>query len=567
MFVRSMSLWVVAPAVVFFIACGKSRPLTTADTIVIDATFFTADSTEIEAVALKGERILATGSKEEILKLQGPATQVVSLPGKFVMPGLIEGHGHFHALGRSLIEPNLLDARSYDEVITRIVQAKEFMPKGAWISGRGWHQEKWATSPKGAIEGYPTHHALSAVTPDQPVILSHASGHAILANKKAMELAGVNGATKDPPGGRIVRDKSGTPIGVFEENAATLIQEVYAQYLNSRGKEERYTAFSEAVKKASQEALSYGITSFQDAGSTLDEVQMYRRVTAQGLLHTRLWVMFMQPKKHEFESAARAVYTDTVQHMLKVAAVKAYFDGALGSYGAWLLEPYTDKPGFTGQNTTPIDSIRALAEFCKAKGLQFCVHAIGDRANREVLNVFESVAGSADQDHRWRVEHAQHLHPADIGRFAALGVIASMQPIHCTSDQPFVVKRLGEQRAKAGAYPWRSLIDSGARYCGGTDVPVESINPFANMYAAVTRRRPDTDATLYPEQALTRREALLAYTAWNAWAAKEEHLKGRIAPGLLADLVVLDRNLLTCSEKEILQTRVEQVYLGGKRLR
>ena len=379
-----------------------------------------------------------------------------------------------------------------------------------------------------------------------------------------MDLAGVTAKTVDPVGGRIVRDAKGNPTGIFEENAMALIEKMYTAHLNEQSLEERYARFAEGAKKASEEATKYGVTSFQDAGSTLEEVGMYRRMVAEGILNTRLWVMILQPQAHEFPAVLPHVFTDTIGNMLEISAIKAYFDGALGSYGAWLLEGYHDKPGFVGQNTTSIDTIRALAQLCKDGGLQLCVHAIGDRANREILNVYEATLGAETTDRRWRIEHAQHISPSDIPRFGQMNVIASMQPIHCTSDQPFVVKRLGEERAKSGAYPWRSLLDSGAHFCGGTDVPVEAIDPFANIYAAVTRKRLDTGAVLYPEQALSRREALLAYTTWNAFAAKQENIKGKLKPGLLADIIVLDRNLLNCKLEDIPSTKVLDVYLGGK---
>jgi predicted amidohydrolase YtcJ len=558
------TLFLVIALLLFITACTTPPATNTADTILYGAAFFTADSTEIEAIALQGNRIMAVGSKAEILKLKGEKTEMLDLTGKFVMPGLIEGHGHFQAMGRSLIDPNLMPTKSYTEVVQLIEKSKEFAQKDEWISGRGWHQEKWTSVPEGAVEGYPTHDALSKITPNNPVILDHASGHALLANARAMQLSGVTKATKDPVGGRILRDKLGNPTGVFEENAMLLIQKTYDEQLNTQSAEVRYKRFSDAIKKASAEAIRSGITSFQDAGSTLSEVAMYKKASSEGLLNTRLWVMVLQPQKHEYEAVAQAIYQDSVGQMLKVAAIKAYFDGALGSYGAWLLEPYSDKPGFVGQNTTPTDSIKVLAALCAKLNLQFCVHGIGDKANREILNVFESALGGKT-DLRWRIEHAQHVDPNDMPRFAKMGVIASMQPIHCTSDQPFVVKRLGEPRARASAYPWRALIDSGARFCGGTDVPVELIDPFANIYAAVTRKRIDTGAALYPEQALTRKEALLAYTAWNAYAAGEEHQKGALKQGLLADLVVLDRNLLQCPVEQIPATQVESVWLGGKK--
>jgi predicted amidohydrolase YtcJ len=544
--------------------CSNQDKNTIADTIYINAQFFTADSSNIEALAVKGDKILATGTQADMLKLKGEMTQVIDLEGKFVMPGLIEGHGHFYAFGKSFLEPNLIQTVTYAEAIEIVAKAVTATPRGQWIAGRGWHQEKWKTVLKGSVNGYPRHDDLSAISPDHPIVLSHASGHALLANKKAMELAGITATTKDPTGGRIVRDASGQAIGVFEENAMNLIESAYQKSVKDLDVAERYMRFAEGVKKANEAALSNGITSFQDAGSTLDEIEMYQKLNIEGKLSTRLWLMLLQPQAHEFSAIKSHLSVDTVHHMLTVQAMKAYFDGALGSYGAWLLESYADKAQFFGQNTTPLDTIQVLAALCKAQNIQFCVHAIGDRANREVLNIYAQFLNPKTDNSRWRIEHAQHIDPSDLPRFKQLGVIASMQPIHCTSDQPFVVKRLGEARAKAGAYPWRSLIDSGAAFCCGTDVPVEAIDPFANIYAAVTRKRLDNGASLYPEQSLTRQEALMAYTAWNAYAAKEENQKGSLKPGYLADLVVLDRNLLTCTDLDIPKTQVLRTIIGGK---
>ncbi|MEO6039144.1 MAG: amidohydrolase, partial [Saprospiraceae bacterium] len=488
---------------------------------------------------------------------------------------------HFSALGRSLQNLNLMTTKSWQEIVHLVSEKTDLTASGIWIEGRGWHQEKWLSPPGRNVNGYPYHDALSAVSPDNPVILYHASGHGLFANAKAMELAGISRETPNPVGGRIVRDAQGNLTGMFEENAMDLLNRPYTAWKNQQPEAKRVAAFERTIALATQECLAKGITSFQDAGSDFWELAQYRRLAESGQLGLRLWAMVMQPKAGDFPKLAQFPQIGLGEGFFTCQAVKAYLDGALGSYGAWLLAPYTDKPDTYGQNTSPVDTIAALAAECRRRHLQYCVHAIGDRANREVLNVFEQAfrqyPGTADElqkfgfqtdeghpGFRWRIEHAQHTDPADQARFAQLGVIASMQAIHCTSDAPFVVKRLGLARAQAGAYAWRRLLDQGARLTNGTDAPVEDVDPLPCLYAAVTRRRADGGAPFFPENCLTREEALLSYTRWNAYAAFEETVKGSLEVGKYADLVVLSIDLLRCVPEEILQAKVLKTYVHGQ---
>ena len=544
---------------------GKNPESPTPSLILYNGNFFTADSsqTRVTALAIAGDRILALGADEAIKKLAGQGTQLLDLQGAFAMPGFIEGHGHFNGLGRSLQNLNLIQTRSWAEVTGLVAEKVKNAQPGEWIEGRGWHQEKWTTPAGATVNGYPYHHDLSAVSPNNPVILYHASGHGLMANAKAMELAGISRESADLPGGRIVRDAKGNLTGVFEENAMLFIEKPFSAWQNQRSEAEKVAAFEKTTLLAAQECLTKGITSFQDAGTGFWELEQYRRMAEAGQLPVRLWAMASQPQAHDIPKLANYPQTGLGNGHFTCRSVKCYFDGALGSYGAWLLAPYNDKPGFTGQNTTPLDSIVQVAKACKQYGLQLCVHAIGDRANREVLNVAESVQNGAN-DLRWRIEHAQHIDPQDIPRFAQLGVVASMQAIHCTSDAPFVVKRLGEERARTGAYAWRSLLDSGAHLANGTDAPVEDVDPLPCLYATVTRKRADTGLEFFPEQKMTREEALLSYSLWNAWAAFEEKEKGSLSPGKYADIVVLSKDLLHCSPEEILQTQVLKTIVGGK---
>ncbi|HRI58990.1 MAG TPA: amidohydrolase, partial [Saprospiraceae bacterium] len=503
-------------AFAFFSACAPNPQSPIPNLLLINGNFFTADSLhpQVTAVAIQGDRILAVGSDEEMKKLAGGKTEIIDLQGAFAMPGFIEGHGHFLGLGQSLQNLNLLTTQSWQEITGLVAEKAKTAKPGEWIEGRGWHQEKWTTSSGPTVNGYPYHDALSAAAPDNPVILYHASGHGLIANTKAMQLAGISRETGDPVGGRIVRDAKGNPVGVFEENAMNLIEKPLLDWKNQRTEAEKIAAFEKVVQLASQECLAKGITSFQDAGSDFWEIGQFRRLAEASQLPLRLWAMISQPRPSEYSRLADFPQTGLGNGHFTVRAVKAYLDGALGSYGAWLLAPYTDKPDSYGQNVTPVDSIAALAAACKQYGLQCCVHAIGDRANREILNIFERSADCGRQtvdgrrsttgELRWRIEHSQHLDPQDIPRFHQLGVIASMQGIHCTSDAPFVVKRLGTERARTGAYAWRSLLDSGAHLANGTDAPVEDVNPLPCLYATVTRKRADTGFEFFPEQKMTR---------------------------------------------------------------
>jgi hypothetical protein len=556
-------------AIAFF-ACQPNQPRTTTpDLILFNGNFFTADSTlpQASALAVAAGRILAVGNDAEIKKLAGPNTQVIDLQGAFAMPGFIEGHGHFSSLGRSLMNLNLMQTKSWAEITGMVAEKAKSVPAGEWIEGRGWHQEKWSESPGETVNGYPFNTALSEASPQHPVVLYHASGHGLIANNKAIELAGISRETADPVGGRIVRDAKGNLTGVFEENAMELIERPFSAWKNRRPEAEKVAAFEKVVALAAAECRAKGITSFQDAGSDFWELSQYRRMAEAGRLPVRLWAMASQPQGHDIPKLADYPVTGAGNQFFTCRAVKCYFDGALGSYGAWLLAPYDDKPGFVGQNTTPLDTIVRMAQACRQYGLQLCVHAIGDRANREVLQVVQNTFGGEKQDHRWRIEHAQHIDPQDIPRFSQLGVIASMQAIHCTSDAPFVVKRLGEERARSGAYAWRSLLDSGARLANGTDAPVEDVDPLPCLYASVTRRRADTGLEFFTEQKMTREEALLSYTLWNAWAAFEEKEKGSLSPGKLADVVVLSKDLLRCAPEEILQAKVLRTFVGGKEMK
>ncbi len=547
-------------------AGGCSRP-EPADLVLRGGTIITVDDRqpEAEALAARGDRIVAVGDDTEIARFIGTGTRVVDLQGAVAVPGFIESHAHFLGLGRSRMELDLTTAKSWAEIVDMVGKAVAETPAGAWILGRGWHQEKWAVQPEPNVDGLPYHDALSAVAPDNPVILTHASGHAAIANAAAMARAGIDDSTPSPKGGEIVRDGSGRTVGVFRETAEDALWRALERDQAGRSVEERDAERVRAVELATEACLSHGITTFHDAGASFETIELYRRLLDEGRLGVRLYVMVGEDNETLEEHADALPLVGLGDHRLTVRAVKRLIDGALGSHGAWLLEPYDSLPTSTGLNTEPVEAMRETARIAAEHGLQLCTHAIGDRANRETLDIYEEALKRHPglRDARWRIEHAQHLSPDDLPRFARLGIVAAMQGIHCTSDAPWVIKRLGRRRAEDGAYMWRSLIDSGAVICNGTDAPVEAVDPIPCLYASMTRRTADGTA-FFPDQRMTRQEALRSYTANGAYAAFEEDLKGTLTPGKLADVTVLTRNILTVPEDDILRTEVAMTILGGR---
>ncbi len=519
-----------------------------------------------QALAVRGDRIVAIGTNAEILPLIGPKTNTIELAGRMAMPGFIEGHGHFLSLGDSKRKLDLTKAPTWDEIIALVAAEAKKTPPGQWIVGRGWHQGKWSSPPSPNVQGYPTHEALSRATPDHPVLLTHGTGHMTFANAKAMELAGISEKSAEISGGEILRDAVGKPTGAFRENASRPIHQAHSRSQASRTTEQRRADTVEEARLAAQECTRHGITTFQDAGSTTSDVDILRSLADAGQLPVRLWIMLDDSNDVLARRLAQYRTTDAANGHVAVRGIKRLFDGAIGTHGAWLLAPYDDLPGSTGNNTLSLASLEQTAELALQHNYQLCVHAIGDRANREVLDLFERLFAKHKvngADLRWRIEHAQHIDPADIPRFKQLGVIASMQGNHATSDGPFVVARLGERRAKLGSYAWRSLLDAGAVVINGTDVPVEPVNPLGSFHASVTRQMANGER-FFPEQCMTRQEALRSYTRDAAFAAFEEHNKGMLTPGKLADIVVLTHDLRSVPDDEIPKTRVAYTIVGGK---
>jgi predicted amidohydrolase YtcJ len=543
----------------------QQPPAQAATLVLTNGKIVTVDPSapEAQAVAIRGDRIVALGTSADMKRYVGAGTEVIDLKGQLAIPGFIEGHGHFTGVGEAQLNLNLMKVTSWDEIVAMVEQAVKTAKPGQWIYGRGWHQEKWTKKPAPSVEGFPTHDSLSRVSPNNPVLLTHASGHASFANAKAMELSAVTGKTPNPDGGDFLKDAAGNPTGLFRETASRLIRRGAGE--PQRTEDEARARARKILELASQESVSKGITSFQDAGSSFADVDLMKQMVDEGRMNVRLWVMLRVGNDQLAANLAKYRTIDYGSGFLTVRGIKKSIDGALGPRGAWLLEPYSDKPGDTGRNTTPVDEIRETARLAMQHGYQLCVHAIGDRANRETLNIFEAAfkANPDKKDVRWRVEHAQHLHPSDIPRFGTLGVIASMQGVHCTSDAPYVPARLGAKRAGEGAYVWQKLMKSGAVVTNGTDAPVEDVDPIASYYATVSRKLTD-GSVFYGDERMSRVEALRSYTINAAFAAFEEKSKGSLAAGKYADIVVLSKDILTVPEQEIPTTKVSYTIVGGK---
>jgi predicted amidohydrolase YtcJ len=557
--------WVFA-AFAFFVWGCNTKPVEFADIIIENGAIYTVDEEKptAEAIAIKDGKIMYVGSKDSANLFAGPNTKTIDAEGNFVMPGFIEGHGHIHGLGDFLRDINLMTVANWDEALQRLDSAIKLAKPGEWIIGRGWHQEKWDKTPAVNHLGYPYKNSLDSISPNNPVLLTHASGHSVYVNSKALEIGNVTVETPNPDGGDIVKDPAGNIVGVLEETAMGLVRRPYSEFVKQQSDAQRREKWRKGIELAEADCIKKGITGFVDAGSSFEQMRWMEEEAKAGRLRIRHWMMLRESLENLQANKADLPIINAGNGFLTVKSVKVSLDGALGSYGAWLLAPYSDRVGFFGQNTFPMDDLRSIAVWCWDNGLQLCVHAIGDRANRETINIFEEqISKDPTRNHRWRVEHAQHVHPDEIPRFAKWGIIASMQGIHATSDAPYVPRRLGEMRSRTGAYMWKSFLDAGVLVNNGTDVPVEDADPIANFYATVTRKLKDGSA-FYPQQSLSREQALYSYTMANAIAQFEEKQKGSLRVGKYADIVVLSKNLLTCADDEIMKTRILMTIIDGK---
>lgn len=552
------------------LSCSSEQRLTPGDLIIVGGTIYTVNDQQakVEAVVTRGDRIVFAGDSVEAIKYKGENTEFIDLQDKTMTPGLIEGHGHIMGLGYNELNIDLLGVKSYDELIAKVKEAADRADPGEWITGRGWHQSKWDLSEEEVVKGFQVHDKLSAVTPDNPVYLSHASGHAGFANSKAMEISGVQPLDKEGitqvevEGGEVIRDDLGNPTGVFNERAQTLITRNIPQTTAEKDQK--------ALELAIKACQRNGITGFHDAGASRESIALFKKFKEEGDLGIRLYVMLTGWDKELLEEwYERGPEIDTLHNLLTIRSVKLHCDGALGSRGAWLLKEYTDRPGHYGHETLPMDFVLETSNKALKNGFQVCSHAIGDRANREVLDRYQAAFENNPRlidNHRFRIEHAQHLHVDDIPRFSELGVIPAMQAVHMSSDRPWAIYRLGLKRIIEGAYVWQKLLQSGVPIVNGTDVPVEPLNPLASFYASVSRKTLEgtPEGGYEPDQKMTRKQALRSYTLDAAFGAFEEGIKGSIEVGKLADFTVFSKDIMTVPEQDILKTEIEMTIFAGE---
>jgi predicted amidohydrolase YtcJ len=533
---------------------STSRARGAADLIVVNGRVYTVDDSRpmVSAFAVQNGRIVFAGSDREVRALAGSRTRVVDAGGGTVVPGMVDAHAHLLGLGVSLRNVALAGSKTYEEVIARVVERAKTAKPGEWILGRGWDQNLWPE------KKFPTHEALTRALPNNPVVLTRIDGHAILANAMAMSAAKVTAATRDPEGGRIERLADGSPAGVFVDNAESLIGRAVPGSTTAQTRE--------AILAAVAEANKWGLVGIHDAGESQRTIDIFESLARAGKFNLRNYVMVSGDSAdvaHYFAVGPRSALYDG---HIWVRAIKLYSDGALGSRGAALLAPYSDDHGNTGLLVTPPAELQRIATGALRRGFQVAVHAIGDRGNRVVLDAYDAALKAVPTaDHRFRVEHAQVISPQDIPRFATLGVIPSMQASHQTSDMRWAETRVGPERIK-GAYAWRSLLNTGVIIPNGSDFPVEEVNPLISFHSAVSRQDASNwpPGGWYPDQVMTREEALKAMTIWPAYAGFQEKVMGSITPGKYADFVILDRDIMTVPASEILATRVMSTWIGGK---
>ena len=514
-----------------------------------------------EALSLSGSRIAAVGASESILKMAGPGTRIIDVQGRRVLPGFNDAHLHFYIGGDTLTSVDLRTANSHSEIRDRIAAFAKTYPKGDWILNGSWDQERWSPS------ALPTRQLIDDVTPDHPVWVNRSDGHMMLANSVAMKLAGVTRDTPDVPGGEIVRDANGNPTGIFKDAAKSVVDRVIP--LPSQNH------IASAIRAAQQHAARNGVTSVQDMGVLgsrgteimLEVIRVYQQLLAADELNVRISARIPLPQWRRLGDAG--ILTNFGNEKLRLAGLKSFSDGSLGSTTAWFYEPYTDAPCSCGlpsdEFADPEQAYNNMRD-ADAAGLQIAVHAIGDRANAVVLDMWERLSReNGPRDRRARIEHAQHLRVEDIQRFSRLNVIASVQPYHCIDDARWADKRIGKERAKT-TYAFRSLIDAGAVVAFGSDWWVAPIDPLLGIYAAVTRKpfEGGNFSSWVPEQCVSVEEAVRAYTSQAAYASGEEEIKGTLEPGKLADVVVISEDIFSIDPDSIRNAKVDLTILDGR---
>jgi predicted amidohydrolase YtcJ len=531
----------------------------TADTVFKNGNIYTVNERQphAEAIAIKAGRVIFVGSNADAKKYEGKQTRVVDLQGHMVVPGLTDSHNHLIGVGLREMTLNLEGTTSLEDFLTKVKARVERAKPGEWITGRGWIETFW----KPPV--FPTRQDLDRVAPDNPLYLVRADGHGAVANSAALKSAGIDRNTPNPFGGEISKDKAGEPTGMLLDNAKGLV----TKHIPSTTDADIEQAVLLGVKRETE----LGWCQVQDAGGSYEEVALYRKLYEAGKIKLRIYKAVYGPTKDSQRLLGEGASVGAYDNRLTVRTIKIVLDGALGSRGAALLEPYSDKPDTSGFLTQKEEELLPMLEEALRQGIQVETHAIGDRANRTILNLYEKAMAAVPPEQRkireprWRVEHAQIVNPVDIPRFAKLGVIPSMQPSHAIGDLHFAPSRLGIKRLE-GAYAWQSFIKSGAIVPGGSDAPVERGEPMIEFYAAVARRdqKGFSGEGWHPEQAVSREQALKMFTLWPAMAAFEEKLKGSIEVGKLADLTVLSADIMKIPEMEILKTQCLMTVIGGE---
>ena len=539
----------------FVFTSANAQQAASADLVIVHGRVWTVDHAhpQAEAVAIQGSRIVAVGTDVEIAKWVGPATKKIDAQGKSVLPGFIDAHVHFSSGGGEISSVHLRDAATPHEFSRRIGEHAKNLPKGEWILGGTWDHELWGGTP------LPSHDWIDAVTPDTPVLVTRYDGHMALANGKAIRLAGISRETKDPPGGTIVRDKEGNATGLLKDAAMELVGRVVPPPSDER--------LLRMIRAGMNEARRFGVTSVHDISST-EDVRAYQTLAALGELTLRIYCITPLPK---WEAPATAgIRAGFGNDWIHLGALKGFSDGSLGSTTALFEQPFTDAPetsGLPNEMMLPEGNMLKMALGADKAGLQLAVHAVGDKANRIMLDIYTEVAkqnGPRD-DRRWRIEHAQHLRPDDFARFASLGVTASVQPYHAIDDGRWAEKRIGHERCKT-TYAFRTLLDHGVRLAFGSDWTVAPLNPMLGLYAAVTRATLDGKNSngWFPEQKLTLKESIEAYTMGSAYAEFRDKEKGSLTVGKLGDVVILDTDLFSVAPEKIKDAAVRWTIVGGK---
>ena len=548
--------FVVATLFLVFLLSGvRPQEPSFADLVIVHGQVWTVDAAHprAEAVAIRGDRIVAVASDAAITKWIGPATRKIDAQGKSVLPGFIDAHVHFSSGGGEISGVHLRDANTKQEFSRRIGEYAKKLPKGEWMLGGTWDHELWGGTP------LPSHDWIDSLTPDTPVFVSRYDGHMAMANALALRLAAITPETKDPPGGTIVRDPHGNPTGLLKDAAMGLVSRVIPPLSEEQ--------LLRMIRAAMDEARRFGVTSIHDISSA-EDVRAYQTLASRGELKLRIYCITPLP---QWEGPATAgIRAGFGNDWIHLGALKGFADGSLGSTTALFEKPYNDAPetsGLPNEMMLPGGNMLKMALAADKVGLQLAVHAIGDQANRVMLDVYAQVANQngARNDRRWRIEHAQHFRPEDFVRFAQLGVIASVQPYHAIDDGRWAEKRIGHERAKT-TYAFRTFLDHGVRLAFGSDWTVAPLNPMQGLYAAVTRATLDgkNPGGWFPEQKLTLAEAIDAYTMGSAFAEFREKEKGSLTPGKLADVVVLDSDLFSLPPEKIKDTAVRYTMVGGK---